>query len=296
VDHREDPLGVELMSYAQIARRFLATLEPIADTSFFSPEIYEETAKFGVEGWQVYFMGRAAPMGPVPASVVTSTFYNFSPAIVEPSVRWDLVSPGDLLAARAAGLRRTLERLLGAPDVSRAVELLREAIAACKTEGRPLFAAWAAQPWPEHPLQQVWHGATLLREYRGDGHIALLVTHGLSATDAIIMHAAFRDADLSWILMSRAWGDPAYGAARERLAARGFVNADGTATDAGMKFRDMIEHETDKLATPPFEALGAERSEELLALLQPLAAKIVEGKGVPRAVAHVAKDVDPVAP
>ncbi len=36
----------------------------------------------------------------------------------------------------------------------------------------------------------LWHAATLLREYRGDGHLAALLDAQLSGIEAIVTHCA----------------------------------------------------------------------------------------------------------
>ena len=294
MDHREDPVGKERTMTASYARRFLTALEPIASSVYFSPEVYTDLGAIGLEIWPVYFMGRAAPLGPVPAQVVTSTFFNWAPSIVEPSVRWDLASPEKVLQMRDEAQLRTLQRLVGEFDVARAAELVRAAVEAARPEGRTLYAAHLARSWPAEPLLSLWHGATLLREYRGDGHIAVLVSHGIDPVEAILMHHAYRENALSWVLQSRSWGDEAYKEGTARLAKRGFVNADGTMTDGGMKFRDMLEMETDKLAAAPFDRLGDEKNEELISLLLPVSAKIVQEKAVPKSLAQMAKGVAPV--
>ena len=55
-------------------------------------------------------------------------------------------------------------------------------------DGRPLYAGWASLDWPTEPHLRFWHALTLLREYRGDGHIAALQTAGLNGLDALITH------------------------------------------------------------------------------------------------------------
>jgi hypothetical protein len=68
--------------------------------------------------------------------------------------------------------------------------LAREAASACTAEGRPLYAGHAGLDWPDAPHVAAWHAATLLREHRGDGHIAALVAAGLSGIDALVTHVA----------------------------------------------------------------------------------------------------------
>src|SRR5919108_3413107 len=100
------------MTNIPIARRFLATLEPITSMIFFSPEAFANYEALGLDGWSGYFCSRAAPMGAVSPDVIVATFYNFSPDIVRPNVRWDLASPEQVLAARHAGAQATLSRVL----------------------------------------------------------------------------------------------------------------------------------------------------------------------------------------
>ena len=136
-------------------------------------------------------------MGPVGAGVVTATFYNFSPSLVAHMIprAWTLASPEQVLAARLDAARASLTRLLGddgasSAEVAELAGLLREACSVLTPEGRPLYAGHADLPWPEEPLLQVWHGATLLREHRGDGHIAALLHAGLTGLEALITHTA----------------------------------------------------------------------------------------------------------
>ena len=68
-------------------------------------------------------------------------------------------------------------------------ELVRAAAAACAPEGRPLYAGNADLGWPDAPHLVMWHALTLLREHRGDGHIAALAVAGLSGIEAMVTHA-----------------------------------------------------------------------------------------------------------
>jgi len=275
-----------------IPRRFLAVLEPISAMIFFSPEAFECYAALGLDGWSGYFCSRAAPMGPVSPDVVVATFYNFSPDIVRPNVRWDLATPEVILEARHEGVRRTLTRVLvqgdgGPPPLSRAVELLREAAAACPPQGRPLAAAHARLPWPDDELLGLWHGATVLREFRGDGHIAVLVAHGVGPVDAIVLHTAYVGGKIDFLKATRQWDDASLDESTARLVDRGFLTPERELTDAGAKFRGMLEHETDRISQAPFDALGEDTCEELLELLHPIAMRLLEARAAPRALGRM---------
>jgi hypothetical protein len=275
-----------------VPRRFLAVLEPISAMIFFSAEAFEEYTALGFDGWSGYFCSRSAPMGAVSPDVVVATFYNFSPDIVRPNVRWDIASPERILEARHAGATGTLHRVLAGDDgppkgLGRAVELLREAAAACRPEGRPLAAAHARLPWPSDELLGLWHGATVLREFRGDGHIAVLLTHAVGPVEAILLHAGYIGGKIDFLRATRQWDDAAIEAGVRNLVDRGFMTPERSLTDGGQKFRLMLEHDTDRLAAAPFDALGSGRCEELLELLHPMALRLLEARAAPRALGRM---------
>lgn len=267
---------------ASPVRRAVGIIEPLTSFIYFAPEAKEEYGAIGVDPASGYFLARSAPLGRATPAAVASTFFGFSPQLVEMLLRWDLADPPTMLAARDRVVQRAGTRLLSEedgelPDLSRATEIVRTALAACRPEGRALFAAHLALPWPEDPVVAFWHSLNLLREYRGDGHIAVLLTHAVDAVESIVLHAAFMKVDQTFHRNTRAWGDEAFDAAAARLIERGFLAADGTLNDAGAKFREMIEMETDHLAAPPFTAMG-EAADELLNILAPLAARMIERK------------------
>lgn len=256
---------------------------------YFSPEASEEYAELGlVDGWAAYFCSRSAAMGQVSGDLVAASFYNFNPALVRRSVDWSIAPPDTVYAARLRGARRALQRLLvegdDLPDLTRALELLRPAIEACPPHGRPIAAPHAAKPWPEDPLIAMFYAANVLREFRGDGHVAVLVGHGIGPVEALFLQSGYiglTDRRREAFFMTRAWDEPALRQAEETLRERRFIDGDGMLTDAGGKFRGMIEHDTDRTAVAPFEALGAEKAEELASLIEPLAVRILERRGVP---------------
>ena len=56
--------------------------------------------------------------------------------------------------------------------------------------------------------------------------------------------------------------------------AGGLLDADGHLTDAGRATKQRVEDLTDSLAAPPYDALGADGLEELVASLEPVAARL----------------------
>ncbi len=267
---------------------------------YFSPEAFEEYSSIGlVDGWAAYFCSRSAAMGPVSPEVVIGTFYNFNPDLVRRSVSWEAAAPPVVYAARLRSARRTLQRLLtedGALLVpTGTLEILRPLVEACPPEGRPIAAPHAALPWPDDPVLGLWHGANVLREFRGDGHVAVLVSHGIRPVEALLLQAGYmgvRDRARAALFATRDWDEAAIARGRESMRERGFLNEDETLTDAGGKFRGMIEHDTDRAAAAPFAELGPERCEELLGLLEPLAVRILRRRAVPSRFSHM----DPANP
>src|SRR4051812_14259703 len=170
-----------------VVGRAYRAVEPLHSQVYFAPEHDEQLTALGLEGGRMaYLAGRAAAMGAVAGGVVAATFFNFSPALIARHIprAWGIAGPERVGAARAAAAHASLTRLLGdkakAPEIAELAGLLREACAGLTPEDRPLFAGHADLPWPDEPLDQLWHGATLLREYRGDGHLTALVHAGLN--------------------------------------------------------------------------------------------------------------------
>ncbi len=272
-------LGVES------ARKTWRTLEPLHGMIYFAPEAAARYEALGLHGRSGYFASRAAPMGPVPASVVVATFYNFEPALVHEAMRgvWQRTTPHALLDARLAAADAALRRALPGgwvPDDMRTAAGLarRAAEVACEhPEGRPLFAGHAHLPWPDEPHLVLWHAETLLREYRGDGHIAELVVREISGIQALVLHAATGEVPRAALQATRRWSDGDWAMAVDALASRGWVEPDGSFTDTGRQVRDGIEAATDRLASRPYAALGDDRCTRLRALARPWSKAIVAG-------------------
>jgi hypothetical protein len=256
------------------------TLEPLHGMIYFVPEGAEEYAKLGVTGRDGYFASRAAPMGGVSAEVVIATFFNFSPDLVHHAIpaAWGCASPDQFVSARFEAVDRALLRLLGAdvlgsPEMKRASELARRAAesASARIDGRPLCAGHARLAWPDAPHLVLWHAQSILREFRGDGHVALLMTHGLSGVDALITHSAQGDVPEALLQSTRGWPDSQWRDAVESLRERGWM-AGGepiTFTAWGAERRSEIEAQTDLLAAAPYVEIGEDACTELRALARP---------------------------
>ncbi len=210
-------------------------LETLHAMCYFAPEVEAELVGLGMrKGRACYFAQRSAPMGRVGGGTVAATFFVFNPALVAKLVPacWDAVEPDAVVAARLRAIDAAYRRLLGDealadPGIPEAVDLLREAVTACDPAGRPLYAAHADLDWPEAPHLALWHGLTLLREYRGDGHIAALLSAGLTGLESLVSHTATGTGfTVPAAQLTRAWSEEEWAAASSSLAARGLMDDD----------------------------------------------------------------------
>ena len=273
-----------------VARRTWRTVEPLHGMIYFSPEAHHEFGALGLEGRMGYFGSRAAPMGAVPAEVVIATFFNFRPALVRSSIpeAWNRATPEAILAARLRGvdgaLRRTLGDVVGSPELVEAAQLARRAAetATEHLEGRPLFAGHASLPWPDEPHLVLWHAQTLLREFRGDGHIAALVAAGLSGLEAAITHVATGDVPGAVLASTRAWPEDEWAAAVDDLRTRGILESGEplALTDLGRAQREWIEATTDVAAVAAYVPLGDAGCARLRALTRPWSRTVIDAGGL----------------
>lgn len=269
--------------------RSMHALEPLHAMIYFAAEAQEEYAALGLDNPAAgYFPARAAALGAVTWPVVQATFFGFAPFVVEFGMAgtWDRVSPAELTAARYRAVDRSLRRLAGPqcedPGLVEAAGLFRVATTDLPAAGRPLYAAHAALPWPEAPQLAVWHGQLLAREFRGDGHLAVLLEHEVSAPQSLVLNGAYAGAGMTAFLKStRGWSPEQWDAAAAELATRGWLAPDGSLTDAGQVAREDIERRTDELALPMWRRLGDDGCSRLRELVMPLVRAVRAGGGFP---------------
>ncbi|MFY9916840.1 MAG: hypothetical protein WAL26_00360 [Mycobacterium sp.] len=270
-----------------LARRFFDRFEPVHAVTYFSPESRAAFDGLGYRGfWMGYFAGRSAPLGVAPTDVVTALFYNFAPSRVAKALpaAWEVAPPGSALRAREDSAVATLRRYGFTDDgVRTAAELAANAARSAPLDGRALFAANAALPWPSEPLATLWHAVTLLREQRGDAHVAVLTSSGLSGRECNVLHAAAGRVPAEMIMRSRDYDENQWRQYQERLADRGLLHADGALTDAGAALKQHIEDTTDALALSALDALDDVEVEELFRALTPIARAVVAAGDVPAA-------------
>lgn len=273
--------------------RTARSLETLHALGYFVPEVEQEVTALGVrKGRGAYFASRSAAMGRVGPGPVVATFFVFAPSLVERFVPtcWEAASPAQVRAARYRGIDAAYRRLLGnevldSPEMAEAAALARNAAAGCTPEGRALYAAHADQAWPEEPHLVLFHALTLIREHRGDGHVAATLTHGLSGLESLVTHTATGTGfTVPAAQATRGWSEEHWQACVAGLADRGLMSPDGTLTDSGMSLRTSIEEATDERGHAPWAMLGAEGTERLRTLGRPWVKQMVAGGVFPPGV------------
>ncbi|HET6867361.1 MAG TPA: hypothetical protein VFH80_15685 [Solirubrobacteraceae bacterium] len=253
-------------------------VEPIGVIPYSADEPNEAMFALGFTNyWDTYFAGRAAPLGLVPAEVVDALFYNFAPGEVArhiPEV-WRTTTPEAAIVARRTGCVNALRRILGeqvdSPAFARTADLLTRAAISAPFEGRPMYAALRAIPIPDEAVARLFHAASLLREHRGDGHIAALMTEGISGLEAHVLVSL--DMGLPAEKFGRIHHLPAAQIAEviDGMRDRDLIGEDGWLTDEGRAAKQRVEALTDDLAAKPYESLEPDELQELIAALEPLA-------------------------
>lgn len=274
-----------------IARQCKSALEAPHAMIYFAPEAEQEFGALGMKtGRMSYFAGRAAPMGAVGAGVVSATFYNFNPRAVAEEIprAWSIAAPADVVAARFRAVDTALGRMLGeemlnSEEVAESARLATEALQACKPDGKPLFASHADLEWPQTPHLRLWHALSLLREFRGDAHIAALQGSGLGGLQALVLQTGSGEGfNENAAKRTRGWSEEEWVATRHELQERGLVDDGGALTTAGEELREQVEAATDAQSMAPWNHLGAEKVERLTGHGAKLSRALVKAGAFPR--------------
>jgi hypothetical protein len=271
------------------ARALWMRLEPIHACAYYSPESAEELGRLDLTGWAAYVAGRSAPLGQVPASVVTACFFNFAPGLIERCVPscWTNCTPEDAWSGRLTGTDRTLRRLLGndavqSPEVADAARIARRAAEAAPPDGRPFFAAHSHLEWPNEPHLVLWQAITLLREHRGDGHSAAAIAHGLTGLETHVTHAAATKLTSKEIVTTRrGWSDAEWDEATRTLRERSVLDDNDELTAEGKAMRASVEDATDRAAAGAWQGLTSDDAGRLAATGGKLSESVIASEGLP---------------
>jgi hypothetical protein len=242
-----------------VRRPFWQGIEVVHDVVYFAPDIRERFEAIGLKGWwMAYFAQRSAALGTPDAKLVTALFHGFAPRLVERALpdAWILADREEILAVRVDLARDQLSPVIDSAAVGTVVsELahdLESIVGDLDLAGRPLAAAHASVPQPDDPIGRLWWAASVLREYRGDSHVAILVSAGLGGAAANALAVADGRAP-SHQQQARGWDDDEWATAFADLERRGWVDADRSITEAGRQARAQIEDATDRVSSACFD-------------------------------------------
>lgn len=269
-----------------LARRLFERFEPVHGITYFAPDARAAIDELGYGSfWTGYFTARSAPLGRVHPRVVEAIFYNFASFRVAKALdgAWDVAGPEQALAARQAGAVTALRRygLTDNEDLRTAAALLGKAARTAPVPGRPLYAALTCVPWPDDPVAGLWHAATLLREQRGDSHVAVLVAAGISGRESNVLHVAAGRSAKDAIMRSRDYDDTEWDTLARALADRGLLGEHGELTARGQHLKAEIEQATDSAALSAFDELTDDELETLFQTLTPITRQVIAGGDFP---------------
>jgi hypothetical protein len=272
-------------AYHDAARRMRDLVEPLAAAVYFAPEAQQRYEALGLNYVEAYFGSRSACLGTVPWRVVSGVFAAFKPSVVERAMAGvhAKTDPQALLEARLAGARDQIVRMAGAPtdDFLVAADLLLEVTDGLDGSGRALYSALAGLPVPgrDDPAGRLWRAADLVREHRGDGHIAAWLPHFDSAEITVLTEPwwGIEPGSYAW---TRGWDADDIASARARLVDRGLLDEEAGITEAGRALREQVEDTTDLAAREVIVRLG-DRIAELFTMLDPLSKAMLGQDGYP---------------
>ena len=178
----------------------------------------------------------------------------------------------------APELRRVLGDQVDTPAFARATELLTRAAASAPSQGRPMYAALLALPVPEETVARLFHAASLLREHRGDGHIAALMVEGIGGLEAHVLLALDMGMPAEKFGRIHHLPAPQLAAVIDGMRNRGLIGDDGWLSEAGRAVKQRVEARTDDLAAKPYESLEPDELDELMAALEPLAKLLLDAQ------------------
>jgi hypothetical protein len=244
------------------ARALRDAIEPLACLSIWSPEAAEAYAALGLDDYfAAYVWQRTAALGTPPAPLAVVALGVFTADLITPEYEAGraALSRDDVVGVRIEAPGRTLRRVLGDidDDAARAVTLLRRGVEAADRTARPLFTGLSADPWPDDSLAGLVHACHLLREHRGDSHLAVCAVEGLDPVEMNVLTELWCGYAFRSYTATRGWSDAEIDAAADRLRARGLLAGDRM-TEEGLSYRAELERRTDRMQQSLVDAIGGE--------------------------------------
>lgn len=291
----------------QNIRTVSSRLNSFHSAMYFSETVGRKYAEHGLEpGVEGNLAARSAPMGRVNAGVVSAAYYNYSHSYLATQFPklWDTVSPETMVQVRFDAVTAFMSELF---DAREDIALLTEAATELATamtpvldnmdfSGRALARATTdalAAHTPKTAFEQLWNVATIAREFRGDGHVASLVTAGVPGIDALMLDvatgASFKPRAAQ---KTRGYTDEEWKAAQTRLAEAGLLTVGEdergfdlpAITDAGRDLKEQVEQLTDGTVAAAWSALTDEEIEALVSPSRSLIKVLAQSGAFPSSV------------
>ncbi len=263
------------------ARRLRDALEPIATQGWWSRAAGDRLNALDIDFLPGYVWGRAAALGTPPASVVAATFGVFDPGLIASVYELGVASVArdDILAARAEGGAESVSSIATDVECAAIADPLLDALDGLDGLGRPLFSGLRSLPVPASSGGRLWRAAELVREHRGDGHLAVLVGADLDAAQANVFTERWLGFGLGEYSATRGFGPEALAAAVRDLNERGWMNGNDL-TDQGREARAEIEAATDASQASLIAACGS-ALDDLVAGAALISDRLIEARSFP---------------
>ena len=241
------------------ARRLRDALEPIAQQGTGRP-VRQRWKGIGLGGIEGYVWGHAAALGEPATGAVIAAFGVFEPtslAITYEAARAK-ASRMDVLACREAGATESLADILGpSPDAAWVADALLDAVAPLDATGRALFSGLRDLAVPADPFGRLWRAADLVREHRGDGHLAACISAGLTMVEMNVLTELWIGYPPGEYSSTRRHSPESIEIALHGFTERGWWDGDAL-TAEGRSARDAIEASTDASQQQLVERLGSD--------------------------------------
>jgi len=173
---------------------------------------------------------------------------------------WDTsaaaIDLGFLLDERDAATAASLAEVLAGEEVAPVADALADALAGADGMGRPLFSGLRARGRPRDPFQRLWWACDLVREHRGDSHVAAAAAAAVGPVEMNILTELWLGMPLLSYTATRGWPPAVMAGALERVERCGWVR-DGELSAEGHRVRAAIEETTDAQERHIVDQLGA---------------------------------------
>jgi hypothetical protein len=254
------PTPVPFTGTPSPARRLRDAIEPLACVSIWSEEAAQRYVELGLDDWfAAYVWQRVSALGTPPTPLAVTGMGVWPAGLIGQlyEAAAAVIPRDEVIRARVDGAGETLRRRLGDidDDAARVVAALRRGIDAADSAARPMFSGLSADPWPDDALAQLVHACHLLREHRGDSHLAVCAVAGLDPVEMNILTGLYCGYPIFAYGATRTWSDEQQLAAAERLRARGLVDG-GALSAEGLRYRAGLEAQTDAMQQSIIDAIG----------------------------------------